>query len=497
MIHIIFHWHLIDCAIIYLLMINNLFQFDNTYLKLPRLFYSLQPATPVAHPQFAEINTELIADFGIDMNKAESSQDLLQLLSGNKEPSTKHFSQAYCGHQFGHFNRLGDGRAHLLGEALNKHGSRFDIQLKGSGPTPYSRQGDGRAALGPMLREYLMGEFFNAVGIPTTRALAVVTTGEPVYREKPYAGAILSRVAKSHIRVGTFQYAAAYGQTQDVQALADYSIARHYPEALNHENRYLYFFEQVQSQQAQLIADWMSMGFIHGVMNTDNMTISGETIDFGPCAFLDHYDLNAVFSSIDHSGRYAYGQQPSIAHWNLYRFAETLLPLFSSETEKSIQLAQSALEKFPQLFESYLQKNQHQKLGLDQQTEQSRMLVQKLLKLFSDHKTDMTEFYYQLSELNAPAPMMDWQDEWKKNVELQNISISEAQTKIKKNNPIYIPRNFIVDSAIKQYTENNNSDMFRKLLTQLRNPYRHDSEPIIQELFLNKPAPDFKTFCGT
>ncbi|HEU4965779.1 MAG TPA: YdiU family protein, partial [Bacilli bacterium] len=322
---------------------------DNSYARLPEVFFSVISPNPVYAPKLIVLNQPLASSLGLDA-QALQSEEAVAVLAGTQVPEgSVPLAQAYAGHQFGHFTKLGDGRALLVGEQITPSGERFDIQLKGSGRTPYSRGGDGRAALGPMLREYIISEAMHGLGIPTTRSLAVVTTGEPIYRETKLPGAILTRVAASHLRVGTFQYAAQWGTVEDLRALADYAIQRHYPEADKAENRYLALLQEVIKRQAALVAKWQQVGFIHGVMNTDNMTIGGETIDYGPCAFMNTYDPKTVFSSIDVQGRYAYGNQPYIAGWNLARFAETLIPLFDDDQEKAVQIVQDAISAYSQL----------------------------------------------------------------------------------------------------------------------------------------------------
>jgi uncharacterized protein YdiU (UPF0061 family) len=324
--------------------------FDNSYARLPKLFFTSLNPTPVRSPKLIFLNKPLAASLGLNA-KSLKSEDGAAVLAGIQIPEgASPLAQAYAGHQFGHFTKLGDGRAILLGEQITPQGERFDIQLKGSGRTPYSRGGDGRAALGPMLREYIISEAMYALGIPTTRSLAVVTTGESIFRETELPGAILTRVASSHLRVGTFQYVANWGTVEELRTLADYTISRHYPEIEADENRYLSLLQEVIKRQAALISKWQLVGFIHGVMNTDNMTISGETIDYGPCAFMDTYDPATVFSSIDIQGRYSYGNQPYIGGWNLARFAETLLPLLHEDEKQAVNLAQDAISNYSELY---------------------------------------------------------------------------------------------------------------------------------------------------
>ena len=359
------------------------FPFQNTYAALPDGFFARVAPTPVASPRLIKLNRPLATRLGLDPDRLESPEGV-EILAGKRIPSgAEPIAMAYAGHQFGHFvPQLGDGRAILLGEVIDADGVRRDIQLKGSGPTPFSRRGDGRAALGPVLREYIVSEAMAALGIPTTRSLAAVVTGESVLRETALPGAVLTRIASSHVRVGTFQYFAARGDTEGVRRLADHVIARHYPEAANAERPYHALLQGVIARQAELVARWLLLGFIHGVMNTDNTSISGETIDYGPCAFMDHYDPAAVFSSIDEQGRYAYANQPRIALWNLTRLAECLLPLFSDDQDKAIEQAQAILGEFAETFTTAYQAGLRQKIGLFTERDGDEALVQDLLDLY-------------------------------------------------------------------------------------------------------------------
>ncbi|GAB4430670.1 MAG: YdiU family protein [Turneriella sp.] len=382
---------------------------SHTYATLPGVFFA--PAKPMvaSKPQLVVFNSELARELGLALGQA-SEQELAELFGGKVLPSgAQPIAQAYAGHQFGHFTMLGDGRAILLGEQVTPKGERFDIQFKGSGQTAFSRRGDGRAALGPMLREYIISEAMFALGIPTTRSLAVVATGEPVYRESVLPGAILTRVAASHIRVGTFEYAAALASQEStpeiLRALADYTIARHYPEIGAREDRYVAFFDAVAERQAQLIARWQCVGFIHGVMNTDNMAISGETIDYGPCAFMDAFDPATVFSSIDHHGRYAFGNQPRIAAWNLARFAETLLSLFADDDEQAIAIGQQAIARFNERFNHHYSLGMQAKLGLVNHEEGDVELVTDLLTLMQQHAADYTNTFRRLGYVALAAAM--------------------------------------------------------------------------------------------
>ncbi len=370
---------------------------DNSYVQLPSIFYSEMTLNPVPSPKLVLLNETVVASLGLN-SQALKREEGIAVLAGNKAPSGSNpIAQAYAGHQFGHFNMLGDGRALLYGEQITPSNERMDIALKGSGRTPYSRGGDGRAALGPMLREYIISEAMFGLGIPTSRSLAVVSTGETIIRETDLPGAILTRIASSHLRVGTFQYAAQWGTDEELQTLADYTLERHFPNYLGNTNPYLYLLQEVIKKQASLIAKWQLVGFIHGVMNTDNMTISGETIDYGPCAFMDAYDPATVFSSIDRQGRYAYGNQPSMGGWNLTRLAEALLPLIHENQEQAIELAQAALEQYPQLYVQNWLKGMRAKLGLFDEEQDDMKLIEELLQLMQQDKADYTNTFIALS----------------------------------------------------------------------------------------------------
>ena len=479
-------------------------QFDNTYQQLSSSFYSPVMPTAVKAPAMVLFNEPLAAALGLNPLLLNTSAGAA-IFSGNQlPPGAMPIAQAYAGHQFGHFTWLGDGRALLLGEQIAPNGDRFDIQLKGSGPTPYSRQGDGRAALGPMLREYLISEAMNALGIPTSRSLAVVITGEPVFRETRLQGAVLTRVAASHLRVGTFQYAAARLTLDDVRQLADYAIQRHYPEVEASENPYLLLLQSAVRRQASLVAQWMLVGFIHGVMNTDNMTISGETIDYGPCAFVDTYHPRTVFSSIDHGGRYAYGNQPSIAGWNLARFAETLLPLLHPEKEKGIQAAQEALDSFTSYFQQQWLQGMRRKLGLFTEETDDEKLVSQLLSLMETHQADYTHTFVALTFnssiggdlMNQPA-FAEWMAAWEARRSRQPQSITQSHALMQASNPAVIPRNHHVEKALRAAVEGNDFQLFHRFLEALSRPYAHTAT---QEEFADAPPPSFKryrTFCGT
>ncbi|HSR01959.1 MAG TPA: YdiU family protein [Methylophilaceae bacterium] len=370
---------------------------DNSYAHLPKSFFTILNPTPVRSPKLIILNYPLATSLGFNIHALESD-DSVAVFAGNQIPEgALPLAQAYAAHQFGHFNMLGDGRAILIGEQITPLGKRFDIQLKGSGKTPYSRRGDGRAVLGPMLREYIISEAMHALGIPTTRSLAVVTTGETVIRPKEQTGSILTRVATSHLRIGTFQYVSKWGTVEELKALADYTLQRHFPDVKADENIYLSLLKEVINRQAALIAKWQLVGFIHGVMNTDNMTISGETIDYGPCAFMDTYDLATVFSSIDTYGRYAYGNQPIIAQWNLTRFAETLLPLLHDNQEQAIELAQDAVSGFTELYKHNWLAGMRAKLGIFNEELQDEALIEDLLSMMQKYRVDYTNTFRALT----------------------------------------------------------------------------------------------------
>jgi uncharacterized protein YdiU (UPF0061 family) len=476
--------------------------FENSYTRLPEAFYAKINPEASPSPELIIFNHPLAESLGLDAEllQREEGRDVL---AGNKIPEgAEPIAQAYAGHQFGHFTMLGDGRAVLLGEQLTPEGKLVDIQLKGSGRTPFSRGGDGRAALGPMLREFIMSEAMNALGIPTTRSLAVVVTGAPVYREETLEGAILTRVAASHIRVGTFQYAAARQVVEDLQTLADYTIERHYPEIAKDPNPYVSLLQKVMERQAGLIAKWQLVGFIHGVMNTDNMAISGETIDYGPCAFMDTYDPATVFSSIDREGRYAYGNQPGIAEWNLARLTETLLPLFDEDSEKAIDIAQQVLSGFAKLYHGHWLSGMRSKLGLFTEEEQDGKLVKDLLQIMKDNQADYTNTFRALTmdDLNV-LPMCktpefnEWYATWNARLDRQAKPESAVKQLMRDNNPSIIPRNHRVEEALDAAIDGDFSVM-EKLLNALEKPYDYTDE---QEIYVAPSASTtpYKTFCGT
>ena len=475
-------------------------RFDNTYARLPAIFQA--PATPavVREPRLTILNRGLARELGLDFDGVESDA-IAALFAGQSLPEgSQPIAQAYAGHQFGGFTMLGDGRAILLGEHRTPAGSLVDIQFKGSGRTRFSRGGDGRAALGPMLREYLISEAMAALGIPTTRSLAVVTTGEPVHRETLRRGAILTRVAASHLRVGTFEYAARVGEDA-VRQLADYAIARHDPQLADHHHKYLEFFRSVANRQASLIARWQHVGFIHGVMNTDNMAISGESIDYGPCAFMNVYRPGTVFSSIDSYGRYAYANQPHIAQWNLARFAETLLPLFDPDQDKAVAMAMEILENFPSVFENAWQSGMREKIGLRTEEPGDSDLIQSLLNWMEKTQADFTNTFRDLSEhaekLNERQTDKDfqtWRDRWL--ARIGPDALNDAKTMMQAVNPAVIPRNHRVEEALSAAELNDDLSVLQRLLDVLGKPFQ--SRPDTAE-YREPPGDeaDYRTFCGT
>jgi len=477
--------------------------FDNSYAELPDSFYTRIDPTPVRSPKLIVLNHPLAAALGLDIQTLQSDEGI-SVFAGNRIPEgATPIAQAYAGHQFGYFTMLGDGRAILLGEQISPQGERLDIQLKGPGRTPYSRGGDGRAALGPMLREYIISEAMHALGIPTTRSLAVVATGQPVTREKDLPGAILTRIAASHIRVGTFQYATNFGTVEDLRMLADYTIKRHYPGIEADENRYLKFLEEVIRRQASLIAKWQLVGFIHGVMNTDNMTISGETIDYGPCAFMDTYDPATVFSSIDSQGRYAYGNQPYIAGWNLARFAETLLPLLHDDQERAIEMAQDKISTFMNLYHENWLVGMRAKLGLLNEEEQDEQLANDLLGLMEKYRADYTNTFRSLTlatpedtDLFKAPEFAKWHELWKERLGRQQKSDMSSDELMRNSNPSIIPRNHQVEAALDAATEQGDFSVMERLLNALSNPYAY-SEEQVEYCSLPEWTKPYRTYCGT
>jgi serine/tyrosine/threonine adenylyltransferase len=487
------------------------FPFQNSYAALPANFFARVAPTPVASPRLIKLNRPLAVHLGLDPDLLDSPEGA-EILAGKTLPDgADPIAMAYAGHQFGHFvPQLGDGRAILLGEVIDRDGVRRDIQLKGSGPTPFSRRGDGRAALGPVLREYIVSEAMAALGIPTTRSLAAVITGENVMRETVLPGAVLTRIASSHIRVGTFQYFAARSDTDAVRRLADHVIERHYPNLAASERPYHALLRAVLGRQAELVARWLTVGFIHGVMNTDNTSISGETIDYGPCAFLDAYDPATVFSSIDEMGRYAYANQPRIALWNLTRLAECLLPLLGDEQDKAIEQAQTILGDFPEVFSAAYQAGLRRKVGLFDKRDGDDALVQDLLDAMARGQADFTLTFRRLSEAAAdasadtevrslfaePASFDEWAVRWRQRIADEPQSRAERQAAMRAVNPAFIPRNHRIEAVIQAAVAGDYAP-FEELVTVLANPY--EDQPAFAA-YAAPPAPDqrvLQTFCGT
>ena len=486
--------------------------FSNTYARLPERFFARLSPTPVAKPHLIKFNEALASELGIHPEGLEP-EELAAVFAGNViPPGAEPIAMAYAAHQFGNFvPQLGDGRAILLGEVLDRNGERRDIQLKGSGPTPFSRRGDGRAALGPVLREYLVSEAMHALGIPTTRALAAVLTGEGVFRERPMPGAVLTRVASSHIRIGTFQYFAARGDVEAVERLSGYVIDRHFPEARDFERPALAMLRTVVERQGQLIARWMHVGFIHGVMNTDNTALSGETIDFGPCAFLDSYDPAKSFSAIDELGRYAYRNQPKIAQWNLARFAETLLPLLDLSPERAVELANEAISAFPLRFEEHWLAGMRNKLGLASNKDGDFELAQALLRAMHENGADFTLTFRRLCAAAAdekadanvrilfanPAAYDEWAAMWRSRLAADTLDPTARAQTMRAINPAFIPRNHRVEQALNAAIEHGDFSPFAEMLTVLSRPY--EDQAAFAD-YANTPQADervFRTFCGT
>ncbi|CAM4211769.1 protein adenylyltransferase SelO [Saccharibacillus endophyticus] len=541
--------------------------FDHSYARLPEVFYSSLPPVPVAEPKAVILNEKLAAELGVDIEWLHTPE-AAAVFAGNKLPEgAKPIAQAYAGHQFGNFNRLGDGRAVLLGEHLTPSGRRVDIQLKGSGRTPFSRGGDGRAALGPMLREYIISEAMYGLGIPTTRSLAVATTGEQIRRETPLPGAVLTRVAASHLRVGTFQYALQWGGVDALRELADYAIARHYPEldeageepSAANGARYARFLRGVVERQAELVANWMLVGFIHGVMNTDNVAISGETIDYGPCAFMDAYDPATVFSSIDTGGRYAYGNQPYITLWNLSRLAETLIPLFDEDADRGMEIAEQTLAGFERLYLNIWFDGMRAKLGLSGREEEDEKLVADLLDLMKAFRADYSNTFVGLT-FDAPTeaggadavaqagdeagnaeeafaglggesgsgadeaarasgeeadgglrptafPGADallasgeyrvWRERWQERLGRQADTPEEVRERMRAHNPAVVPRNHRVEEALAAAAQGGDYGPLHRLLAVLARPYDHSADQAEYAQLPPEADNGYRTFCGT
>jgi len=478
-------------------------RFDNTYSKLPSSMLAKLSPTPVKAPELVVLNHSLSKVLGLDFSSV-SDKNLASIFSGNLLPEgSDTISQAYAGHQFGHFTMLGDGRAIIIGEHLSKNNKRFDIQFKGSGKTPYSRNADGRAALGPMLREYIVSEAMHGLRIPTTRSLAVVKTGENVIRETPLYGAILTRVAESHIRVGTFQYAIIVEDKKDLKTLFDYTINRHYPLIKDSKTPAIDLLKIVIEKQVKLVVDWMRVGFIHGVMNTDNMAISGETIDYGPCAFMDMYDPETVFSSIDQNGRYAFFNQPGITKWNLARFAECLVPLINEDKDRGIQIATEVVNNFSEIYKKNWLEMMRKKLGLLGEETKDEKLIMDLLTWMHKNKADYTNTFCFLMNQNIEKnkiyndqSFLDWKKQWQERLKIKSNSPEESLILMRSNNPLVIPRNHKVEEALES-ANNNDLNPTKNLLRILEKPYEDKKK--INEYQSPAPPSDkiYKTFCGT
>ena len=479
------------------------FNFDNSYINLPKEFYSHVNLKPVKSPKLVILNNNLASSLGLSLEFLKSPKGI-SILSGNtKADDGAYISQAYAGHQFGHFTMLGDGRALLIGEQITPSNQRFDIQLKGSGRTPFSRGGDGRAVLGPMLREYIISEAMHGLKIPTTRSLSVISTGEDVYREEIKQGAILTRVASSHIRFGTFEFASYFLDKDKLKQLADYTIKRHFPFISDEQNKYVSLLEEVIKLQASLVAKWQCVGFIHGVLNTDNMSICGETIDYGPCAFMDTYDPKTVFSSIDTEGRYSYQNQIAMVSWNLCRFAETLLPLISDDEDMAIDIAQNCLAKFTGLAISNIISEMCSKIGIFEPDSNDESLLNDLLDMMKKYKEDYTNTFLALTFKDFPKSGMFvtdefsiWYKKYQDRIKSQGKSKEEIFNLMKNSNPAVIPRNHRVEEALAA-AENGDFSVMNNLLKALANPFEHSD---FQKEY-SKPAPksqcDYKTYCGT
>ena len=477
--------------------------FDNTYSRLPKVMSSQLNPIPVENPKLTIFNHGFSKELGLDFSSLNNNQ-IASIFSGNLLPKeSKCIAQAYAGHQFGYFTMLGDGRAILIGEHLSKNNKRFDIQFKGSGKTPYSRNADGRAALGPMLREYIVSEAMHSLGIPTTRSLAVVKTGENVIRETPLPGAILTRVAASHIRVGTFQYVTATEDEKNLKTLFDYTIDRHYPKIKDSKTPAIDLLKIVMEKQIKLVVDWMRVGFIHGVMNTDNMAISGETIDYGPCAFMDAYDPETVFSSIDHNGRYAYFNQPGITKWNLARFAETLLPLIDKNKDKAIKIVTEIINNFGEIYKKNWLEMMRKKLGLIEEKNNDEKLINDLLSLLHEQKADYTNTFCSLMNEDVQndkifnnKEFIDWHQKWKECLAKNNNSTEESLKLMRSVNPIVIPRNHKVEEVL-EAANKDDLNPFHDFLKVLEKPYENQSKTNNYQ----SPAPPsekkYQTFCGT
>ena len=485
------------------------FRWDTTYKTLPSFFYQDARPLPMPAPRGVVFNADLARDLSLNATALQSTEGAHFLAGHHREQTVAPLAQAYAGHQFGRFTMLGDGRALLYGEHVTPDGRRVDIHLKGTGPTPYSRRGDGRAAMGPMLREYVISEAMHALGIPTTRSLAVIGTGEEVFRQTIHPGALLVRVAKSHLRVGTFEYAAAfYPGSEMVRALVEFTIKRHHADLLDlqrPEDRYVELARRVTSAQIKLITEWMRVGFIHGVMNTDNMAISGETIDYGPCAFMDRYDPMTVFSSIDQHGRYAFARQPEIAQWNLARFLETLLPLLDHREDVAIDIANTIVRDIPNVFRASWLQMMRSKLGWSEAHADDADTVQKLCDFMHDRRLDYTNTFLSMTRALDPdftSQAMDldlgpWGEAWRCRVASQTGGASFALTQMRRVNPVFIPRNHLVEAALAAAEIDGDLSQIERMLAVLRHPYQEQSGQGLFESIPDETDQPYKTFCGT
>ena len=479
---------------------NNIFNFENTYMNLPDEFHSYVKPRKVISPKLAIFNEDLSTELGFNFSSFKP-EDISNLLSGNIIPEgSSLIAQAYAGHQFGHFTILGDGRAILLGEHVLGD-KRFDIQFKGSGPTPYSRSGDGLAAIGPMMREYIISEAMHYLNIPTCRSLAVVETGEDVIREQKYPGAILTRISKSHIRVGTFQFAVIQEDKDLVNKLFNYTIERHFPNLIESKSKALNFLYTIIEQQADLVTNWMRIGFIHGVMNTDNVALSGETIDYGPCAFMDNYDPKTVFSSIDRFGRYSFSNQPPITKWNLARFAECLIPLINKNEDTAIKIASETINNFQNIYEEKWLNMMRDKLGFFGEDKNDKKIIEDLLNWMEQNKADYTNTFCYLmnndsinNKIYKDQKFLAWIKNWKNRILINNGSIEKSLKLMKNTNPIVIPRNHKVEEALLTAT-GNNLDNFNNLLSVLENPYNNLQN--INKFQSPSSNNNYQTYCGT
>lgn len=484
---------------------NRGWRFDNSYAMLSEKLYSPIAPAPANRPETVLFNEKLAAELGLNYQLPTDNAEIATTFSGNALPvGSEPLAQAYAGHQFGNFTMLGDGRAIIIGEHLTPENKKIDVQLKGSGRTPYSRSGDGRATLYAMLREYLISEAMHYLHIPTSRSLSVVKTGEKVYREETHEGAVLTRTMSSHIRVGTFEYIKHFLSNRELKEFCNYTIDRHYPEIKNSANPSLELLEMVMNRQIDLIVNWMRVGFIHGVMNTDNMSIAGETFDYGPCAFINAYDPKTVFSSIDIRGRYAFGNQPRIAYWNLTRFAETLLPLLHSETAEAVKLAENVLNSFPTRYEEKWVMMMGKKLGFSNPLETEKRLIIDLMQWMEQNNADYTNTFLVLqqdieptSDIYYQTAFTEWHSRWASQILENGNTMEDAVKMMRKSNPAFIPRNYLVEKALVSASTHNDFTLFNQLLDIFSDPY------VAKDKYCSFQAPpedgdiNYKTFCGT